>query len=134
MLVSSAGKRSGGSGPDDSDAGWKDINIEQAHQWITGEEIGRENRRLIEAGVPDDAPEFQELISRIRVRDDYLYERYGKRYLDTHRGQWIAIALDGQVIIRHTAGEVTWAASEAFGEGYYSKRKLADFPGHELFS
>ena len=40
----------------------------------------------------------------------------------------------GQVIIRETAGEVTWAASEAFGDGHYSKRKLADFPGHELLT
>jgi hypothetical protein len=31
------------------------MNIEQEHHWITGEEIGRENRRLIEAGIPDDA-------------------------------------------------------------------------------
>lgn len=100
---------------------------------MTGEEIGRENRRLIEAGIPDDAPEFQQLIARIAARDNDLYERYGKQYLPTHRGKWIAISLDGQVIIRDTAGEVTWAATEAFGEGNYSKRKLAEFPGHELF-
>jgi hypothetical protein len=110
------------------------MNIEQEQRWITGEEIGRENRRLIKAGVPDDAPEFQELIARITTRDNYLYERYGKGYLETHHGQWIAISLDGQVIIRNTAGEVTWAAREAFGEGNYTKRKLAEFPGHELFS
>jgi hypothetical protein len=109
------------------------MNIEQAQQWITGEEIGRENRRLIEAGVPDDAPEFQELIARIVARDDFLYEKYGKSDLDTHYGQWVAISLDGRVIIRKTAGEVTRAACAAFGEGNYSKRKLTDFPGHELF-
>ena len=109
------------------------MSIEQEQQWITGEEIGRENQRLIEAGTPDDVPEFQELIARIISRDNYLYERYGKSYLDTHHGQWIAISLVGQVIIRNTAGEVTWAASEAFGEGNYAKRKLAEFPGHELF-
>src|SRR5438046_1103213 len=104
------------------------MSIEQEQQWITGEEIGRENRRLIEAGVPDDAPEFQALLDRIAARDDYLYERYGHKYLDTHRGKWIAISPDGRVIIRDTAGEVTWAASESFGEGNYAKRKLAEFP------
>ena len=57
------------------------MSIEQEQQWITGEEIGRENRRLIEAGVPDDAPEFQALLDRIAARDDYLYERYGQRLL-----------------------------------------------------
>jgi hypothetical protein len=109
------------------------MSIEHQQQWITGEEAGRENRRLIEAGVPDDAPEFQELIARIVARDDYLYERYGKQYLATHPGKWIAISLDGQVIIRDTAGEVSWAASEAFGDGNYAKRKLAEFPGHQIF-
>jgi hypothetical protein len=109
------------------------MSIEQEERWITGEEIGREYRRLIEAGVSYEAPEFQELFTRITARDNELYERYGKRYLDTQRGKWIAISLDGQVIIRDTAGEVTWAAGEAFGDGNYAKRKLADFPGHVLF-
>jgi hypothetical protein len=110
------------------------MSIESEQEWITGEEIGRENRRLIEAGIPDNAPEFRELIARVVARDDYLYERYGKPYLDTHFGKWIAISLDGQVIIRDTAGEVSWAASEAFGDGNFCKRKLAEFPGHELSS
>jgi hypothetical protein len=110
------------------------MGIEQEHQWITGEEFGRENRRLIDAGVPDDAPEFQELFARIRARDNHLYERYGRDHLATHQGKWIAISLEGQVIIRDTAGEVTWAASEAFGDGNYAKRKLAEFPGHQLLS
>jgi hypothetical protein len=110
------------------------MSIEQEQPWITGEEIGRENRRLVEAGIPDEAPEFRELIARIVARDNALYERYGKKYLDTHPGKWIAISADGQVIIRKTAGEVTWAATAAFGEGNYAKRKLASFPGHELFS
>lgn len=109
------------------------MSIDQEQQWITGEEIGRENRRLNEAGIPYEAPEFRELFARIAARDNELYERYGKSYLDTHRGKWIAISLDGQVIIRDTAGEVTWAAGEAFGDGNYAKRKLAEFPGHELF-
>jgi hypothetical protein len=109
------------------------MDVEQQQQWITGEEIGRENRRLIEAGVPDEAPEFRALIDRITARDNYLYERHGKGYLDTHRGKWIAIALDGQVIIRNTSGEVAWAAAEAFGDGNYCLRKLAEFPGHEFY-
>lgn len=110
------------------------MSIEQEQQWITGEEIGRENRRLIDAGVPDDAPEFRALIDRIVARDTYLYERYGREYLDRHPGKWIAIALDGQVVIRDTTSELSWAASEAFGEGNYAKRKLAEFPGHKLFA
>jgi hypothetical protein len=110
------------------------MSIEQERQWITGEEIGRERRRLIEAGVPDDAPEFQALNARVSARDHYLYERYGKPLLETHPGKWIAISLDGQVIFRNTSGETMWAADDAFGQGNYALRKLAAFPGHEWYS
>ena len=110
------------------------MSIEQKQKWITGEELGRERQRLIAAGVPDDAPEFQELIARVVARDGYLYERYGKPYLKTNYGKWIAISPDGQVIIRDTASELSWAAREAFGGGNFSKRKLAEFPGHEIMS
>ncbi len=110
------------------------MSVDQEQRWITGEEIGRANRRLIDAGISDEAPEFQELIARVVARDNFLFERYGKSYVDSHPGKWIAISLDGQVIVRDTAGEVTWAADEAFGGGNFAKRKLAEFPGHELFS
>jgi len=106
------------------------MSIEQEQRWITGEEFGRENRRLIDAGVPDEAPEFQALFDRVQARDDYLYERYGKRYLDSHDGQWIAISTDGETIIRKTAGEVLSESRRRFGPGNASIRKLAAFPGH----
>jgi len=108
------------------------MSIQQEQEWITGEEFHRENRRLIEQGVPDEAPEFQELFRRIQARDDYLFERYGKPYLDTHYRKWIAISLSGEVLIRDTSGEAAWSAAEAFGNGNYSLRKLAEFPGYEL--
>ena len=108
------------------------MSIKQDEVWITGEEFGRERRRLIAAGIPDDAPEFVALRARKRARDDYLYERYGKPLMDKHSGKWIGIALDGRVIIRDTASELSWDAREEFGGGNYSKRKLAEFPGHEI--
>ncbi len=108
------------------------MSLDQKQNWITGEEAGKENRRLIEAGVPDDAPEFQDLFKRIQERDDYLYETYGKQYLESHYGKWIAIAVDGRVIIKDTASELGWAARQEFGAGNFSKRKLAEFPGYEF--
>jgi len=108
------------------------MSVEQEQQWITGGEFGRERRQLIADGVPDDATEFQELRSRVRSRDDYLFERYGRPYLNSHPGQWIAIALDGRVLTRQTAGEAGWAASEAFGPGNFTIRKLAESPGHAV--
>ena len=110
------------------------MSVEQERQWITGEEFGRERKRLIEACVPDDAPEFQELYWRVRERDDYLYESYGKQHYDEHYGKWIGISLDGQVILRDTASALIWDASKAFGDGNFCMRKLADPPGHRLLA
>jgi hypothetical protein len=108
------------------------MSIEQEQHWITGEEFGRERRRLIEEGVPDEDPRFRDLYARVEARNDYLYERYGKHYFDTHRGKWIAISPAGETLIRDTAGEAIWAADEAFGRGNFSLRKLDEFPGHMM--
>ena len=108
------------------------MSIEQEEQWITGEEFGRERRRLIEAGVPDDAPEFQALRRRKAARDEELFELYGKPYLDSHHGQWISISTDGQVLVKPTAGELIWAARETFGPANFASRRLSEFPGHDL--
>jgi hypothetical protein len=107
------------------------MSVEQEQHWITGEEFARENRRLIEAGVPDEAAEFQALFTRVRERDDALFERYGKPLLQSHYGKWAAISPAGGVIIRDTAGEAVWAGAETFGEGEFALRRLADFPGFE---
>jgi hypothetical protein len=108
------------------------MSVKDQQGWITGEEFGRERRRLIAAGVPDDAPEFQALVRRVLERDDSLFERYGKPYLETHPGKWIAISLGGEVLVGDTAGEVIWEATETFGAGNFAMRKLADFPGHRI--
>ena len=108
------------------------MSLEQEKRWITGAEFGEERRRLLEGNVPDDDPRFQELYRRVDERDDYLFERYGRPYIESHPGKWIAISLEGEVIIRDTAGELSWAAREKFGGGNFSKRKLADFPGHQI--
>lgn len=108
------------------------MSVRQAEKWITGEEFGAERRRLIADGVPDEDPRFQVLWDRVRTRDDYLYERYGKRHRATHEGKWIAVSLEGDVIIGERPGELIAAANEAFGPGNSSVRKLAEFPGHEF--
>src|SRR3712207_3753043 len=100
------------------------MSVEQESQWITGEEFARENRRLIEAGVPDEAPEFQALFARVRARDDYLYDRYGKPYLESGRGKWIAISLEGEVVIRDRLVDVLEESNARFGAGDAAIRKL----------
>jgi hypothetical protein len=108
------------------------MSVEQHPRWLTGTEIGEERRRLLQAGVPSTAPEFERLWEQVDERDDWLFERYGKPLLASHPGKWVAIGMDGQVIIRETASEVGAAAVEAFGRGNYCKRRLADPPGHKL--
>lgn len=104
------------------------MSVEQEQQWITGEEFARERRRLIQEGIPDEAAEFQALYDRVQVRDDHLYERYGRPYLESHVGEWIAIGVAGDVILRNTASEAIWAGAETFGEGNFALRRLAKFP------
>lgn len=108
------------------------MGVTKRRQWITGEELGRERLRLIQNGVPDDAPEFDELWARVRERDEALWEEFGKSYRATDEGRWIAIAPDGRVIIRDKAFETIRDASKVFGEGNFAMRKLADFPGHRF--
>src|SRR5262249_53928335 len=100
---------------------------------ITGKEYNDERLKLIRAGVPNNAPEFKALNAKIRERNEYLYETYGKQYYDSDYGKWIAISIDGQVIIRDTASEAGYEADEAFGPGNYAKRKLNEIGGHRVF-
>jgi hypothetical protein len=106
------------------------MSVKHQEHWITGDEFARERRRLIEAGVPDGAPEFLELRARMQARNDDLYQRFGLRHREGNEGRWIAISGSGDVILGDTAAEVLEAARERFGPGNSAIRKLADFPGH----
>ena len=110
------------------------MSVQQDHNLITTEEYRQEWRRLKKEGARLDDPRMQELFARVDARDDFLFEKYGKPFLETHYGKWIAISPEGNVIIRDSASEVGGAAREAFGPGNFSKRKLAEFPGHILRS
>lgn len=102
-------------------------------QFITAEEAGHEWRRLISEGLYPDSPEYDRLMARLGERDDWLFERFGKPLMEQHSGKWIAISLDGDTLVRDTSGEAGWAGKERFGEGGYTVRKLAEFPGHQIY-
>ena len=108
------------------------MSIEREQQWITSEEFGRERRRLIEAGVPDDAPEFKALYERMRERNEHFFELYGRPYLATHPNKWIAIAFDGRALIRERSVDALRDGQKQFGHGNFFTRKLNDFGGHLL--
>lgn len=110
------------------------MSIGQEQHWITGEEYGREYRRLSELGAGPESADFRALRQRVIDRDDHLFAEYGSPLLATHAGKWIAISADGRVLIRETAADAGWAANDEFGPGNFAVRKLAPFPGHDLRS
>lgn len=108
------------------------MSVEHEPQWISSEEFGRERRRLIEAGVPDDDPQFSALYRRVLERDDHFFELYGLPYKEKHPGKWIAVAFDGRVLVRERAVDAMRDGAETFGKGNFFTRKLNDFGGHLL--
>ena len=108
------------------------MSVEREERWITGEEFGRERRRLIEAGVPDDAPEFEALYQRVLDRDNHFFERYASPYLETHSGKWIAITFDGRVLIRERAVDALSDGEASFGDRNFFTRRLSNFGRHLL--
>ena len=50
---------------------------------------------------------------------DSLYERYGKPLEPDHRGEYLAVALDGRTILGRTLIEVAQRARDAFGPGSF---------------
>src|SRR5690242_11003474 len=99
---------------------------------ITGDEFGEARRQLILSGKDDDSPELQRLWERVRARDDYLWDRYAGPYLKSHPGQWAAISLEGEVIIRKTSSETIKEATDRFGGGNFCMGNLAEFRGFDL--
>ncbi len=109
------------------------MSVREHVQWITGSEYGEARRRLISAGLPDDAPEFHELRRRVAERNDYLLERFGRPLAREHPGKWVAISMDGEVIMGDRQVEVLKLANERFGPGNASIRRLGPVPGQEVF-
>ena len=60
----------------------------------------------------------------IKQRDDALYERYAKHLESEHRGEFVVISLDGQIMISKDRVALLWAAADKFGEGNFSLRKI----------
>ena len=52
-------------------------------------------------------------------RFDELYETYGKPLEADHRGEFLAISLDGKTILGFTLREVARKATETFGPGNF---------------
>jgi hypothetical protein len=102
-------------------------------QFITTEEVGREWRRLVSEGLYPDSADYDCFMARLGERDDWLYQTYGRPLMEQYPGKWVAISLNGDTLVRNTSGEAGSAGKEQFGDGGYTVRKLAEFPGHQLY-
>ncbi len=56
--------------------------------------------------------------------DDQLYERHGKTLEATHRGQFVAISLQGETIVGPNDLGVLQQALARFGRGNFAFRRI----------
>ena len=59
-----------------------------------------------------------------KQRDDALYERYARHLESEHRGEFVVISPDGQIMTGKDRVELLWAAADKFGEGNFVLRKI----------
>ena len=64
-----------------------------------------------------------ELKSRV-MEDDALYQRYGKKLEQEHKGEFVAISREGAVIVSKSDIEVLRKALEQFGSGNFAFRRI----------
>ena len=63
-------------------------------------------------------------------RDDALYERYGKVLEPDHKGEFVAISEDGQLIVGADDMDVSSQAISQFGSGRFALRRIGwDYEG-----
>jgi len=99
---------------------------------ITAGEVDERRCQLLRAGLADDSIEMQALWSEVDERDDYLWDRYAVPLIAEHLGEWAAVSLDGDVLIRPTSLEAHRDTREQFGAGNFSIGRLAEFRGFDL--
>ena len=56
--------------------------------------------------------------------DNALYQQYGKKLEQEHKGEFVAISRDGAVIISKSDIEVLQKALEQFGSGNFAFRRI----------
>lgn len=106
--------------------------VKEKTRWITGEEFGEERRRLLLAGFRDDSPEMQRLWKLVEERNEYLWKRYAEPLIDSHRGEWAAVSMDGEIIFAETGSEVQATARDKFGPASFVYGRMAEFRGRKL--
>lgn len=106
------------------------MSATETRQWITGEEFNQERRRLIAAGHTHESPEYQALLRKVEERNRHLFDDYGKQLIDRHPGKWVAISLEGDVIVADRDVEAMRLGAERFGRGNFCLARLSSPPGN----
>ena len=63
-------------------------------------------------------------LKRRVTEDDALYQRYGKKLEQEHKGEFVAIGREGAVIVSKSDIEVLQKALEQFGSGNFAFRRI----------
>jgi len=66
----------------------------------------------------------REQMEAIKRRDDELYERYAKHLEAEHRGKFVAISVEGEVLLGEDRLRLVLDAVRKFGRGNFAVRKI----------
>ena len=72
----------------------------------------------------------REWIERKLAEQRRLYEQYGKRLEPEHTGEFVAISLDGEIILGDRLGELLKRAIDTFGRDNFAMARV----GHEVMA
>jgi hypothetical protein len=63
--------------------------------------------------------DLKEWLERRAEEDHRLYEQYGRPLEEAHKGEYLAIGPEGQIILGKSTTEVLQKAVQAFGSGNF---------------
>ena len=69
---------------------------------------------------------MREWLENTAEPDAQLYEQYGKPLEEDHKGEYVAIASDGQTILGTDPDEVLRRAVAAFGSGKFALARVGE--------
>ena len=72
----------------------------------------------------------REWMARKLEEQRWLYEKYGKRLEAEHTGEFVAIGLDGEVLLNRRLGELLKQAIDTFGPDNFALARV----GHEAMA
>lgn len=67
---------------------------------------------------------IQNELKRRAQEDDILYEKFAKKLEAQHKGKFVIISRDGEVIVSHDDIELLQRALKEFGRGNFAFRRI----------